>query len=149
MAGRDDKKKRGLAMWRVGRGFAMGIWRTGWGSPCQDARGSSFWRKDTYRLLSSPRPLVYEKTTSIHAHQTGRRMQLSVYQTIVKLCVSGMVFLAEWSYRISCLTTHLRRVRILCFAANASAIMTTSWVLTENTVSWKSLHISLTIKYKT
>jgi len=67
MAPRDDKKKSGLGcgvclvivvvlvvvivivvvVGSSGRDLSRS---SGWGSPCQDARGSSFWRKDTYRL---------------------------------------------------------------------------------------------------
>lgn len=57
MAPRDDKKKNGLGcgvcpvVVVVAEGFAeVGGGSSGWGSPCQDARESSFWRKDTYRL---------------------------------------------------------------------------------------------------
>lgn len=133
MARGDDKKKRRVGVGQVRYGGVC-VARIGWGSPCQDARGSSFWRKDTYRLLSPRLPIVFSLRrvyTPIKVVEREGRWVICSFWCVSKvfdaLCQwHGISCRMDLIYPINCLTTH-SNVRIRFRFA----------ILDEGRYSWK------------
>lgn len=110
---REEKKGLGRLGMGGGREGLRGA-RIGWGSPCQDARGSSFWRKDTYRLLSPRLPIVFSLRrvyTPIKVVEREGRWVICSFWCVSKvfdaLCQwHGISCRMDLIYPINCLTTH-------------------------------------------